>query len=206
VSGITGRKVSTVLTDYDGERKSNLILDVTNSECECAWDSALKPIGEFWNREAFDLWWDRCQTQVGHLHPMIAEQWVHRPWGESPYRHLPIEQLRWCLEEWDTSKILEKVYVRRHFGEFHPDSDLQYIQNTDSQKFKSLQAHLKATGTWDYPIVVIETPEGVLDYDTLFPEFRFCLIEGHKRLRYLNVFASQSLTANRHDVFVLTLS
>jgi hypothetical protein len=65
---------------------------------------------------------------------------------------------------------------------------------------------MKATGTWDYPIVVIETPEGVLDYHTPFPEFRFCLIEGHKRLHYLKAFAGQSLTANRHDVFVLTLS
>ena len=73
-------------------------LDVTNSECECAWDSALKPIGEFWNREAFDLWRDRCQVQVGHLHRMIAEQWIYKHWGESPYRHLPLEQLRWCLE------------------------------------------------------------------------------------------------------------
>ena len=53
VSGITGRKSSTVLTVYDGEGKSNLILDVTNSECECAWDSALKPMGEFWNRGGF---------------------------------------------------------------------------------------------------------------------------------------------------------
>ena len=68
------------------------------------------------------------------------------------------------------------------------------------------EAVKKATGTWDYPIVVIETPEGVLDYETPLPEFRFCLIEGHKRLRYLKAFASQSLTANRHDVFVLTLS
>jgi hypothetical protein len=118
--------------------------------------------------------------------------------------HLPLEQLRWCLEEWDTLKILEKVYVRRDFGEFHPDNDLQYIQNTDNPKL--LQVHLKAAGTWGYPIVVIETPEGVLDYDTPFPEFGFCLIEGHKRLRYLKAFASQSLTANRHDVFVLTLS
>jgi hypothetical protein len=75
--------------------------------------------------------------------------------------HLPLEQLRWCLEEWDTLKILEKVYVRRDSGEFHPDSDLQYIQNTDNPKFKSFQAHLKATGTWGYPIVVVETPSGI---------------------------------------------
>jgi hypothetical protein len=59
-----------------------------------------KPMGEFWNREAFDLWWNRS----GSLHPMIAEQWIHGHWGESPYRHLPLEQLRWCLEEWDTLK------------------------------------------------------------------------------------------------------
>jgi hypothetical protein len=30
---------------------------------------------------------------------MIAEQWIYKHWGESPYRHLPLEQLRWCLEE-----------------------------------------------------------------------------------------------------------
>jgi hypothetical protein len=34
-------------------------------------------------------------------------------WGESPYRHLPLEQLRWCLEEWDTLKILEGLCQAR---------------------------------------------------------------------------------------------
>jgi hypothetical protein len=56
---------------------------------------------------------------------MIAEQWIYKHWGESPYRHLPLEQLRWCLEEWDTLKILEKVYVRRDYSKFNNKSDFE---------------------------------------------------------------------------------
>ncbi len=61
-----------------------MLIDAENLELFCAWDDALRPIGESTShKEPFDIWWKRCGQRLNHLHPMIAEQWIYRHWTHS---------------------------------------------------------------------------------------------------------------------------
>ena len=43
------------------------------------WPNELRPRGEgTWEKETFDLWWDRNKTLIAHIHPVVAEQWIYR--------------------------------------------------------------------------------------------------------------------------------
>jgi hypothetical protein len=148
-----------------------------------------------------------------HLHPRIAEQWIHRHWRETPFKHVQLEKLTWRLEDWETLDIFKKIHVRRSclmngLDSLYPDRDYEENKNSDDQPAKSL----RMTGTWDYPIVVIRTPNGVTDYWKHFPQGKhlphgtFCLIEGHWRVQLLWAWASKKLAAHKHEVFVLEVT
>jgi hypothetical protein len=185
------------------------VFDATNMEHECVWDETLKPIGEYpWEKESsFPDWWKRVNKQLGHLRPQIAEQWIHRHWKRTPFKHVQLENLTWRLEQWKTSDIFEKIYVRNDcwrngLDSLTPDGDYEENKNDEDQPAKSL----RSIGTWDYPIVVISTPNGVRDYDEHLAHVRFCMIEGHWRLQLLWAWASKKLAADRHQVFVLEVT
>lgn len=62
------------------------------------------------------------------------------------------------------------------------------------------------SGTWDYPIVVLETPNGFRDYGGAKPLAKYLLIEGHQRLRYLNALVAREETEHLqsdHCLFLL---
>jgi len=179
-----------------------MIIDAENPECECVWDEALKPNDEgTWETEPFSSWWERCAAGLGHLHPQIAEQWVYRHWTNSPFKNLPLERLRWRLEEWETPKILSDVHVRDGFGPFEAALDFKILGTNEIEPYKSLRSMC----TWSCPIVVIDTPDGVHDHGEDIPNVRYCLVEGHQRVRYLNALAKHSRVASSHKVYVLTL-
>ncbi|TIU42472.1 MAG: hypothetical protein E5W28_01095 [Mesorhizobium sp.] len=154
----------------------------------------MKPKQEdgYFTRETFDDWWVRNSSRLVQLHPMIAEQWVYRHWTLSPYCHLP-------LEEWTTQQVLRDVFI----------ADINVDAEHDFKVFNEFGGIppapvMNATGTWDYPILVLETPSGVQTYTGELPEVRCLLIEGHNRYRYLNALAAKGRVSAHHTVFVLT--
>jgi|SRR5712671_585036 len=179
---------------------------------EDGWDAALKPIGERTpHKETFESWWKRCKHHVPNLHPMIAEQWIYRHWGETHYGYLPLRQLTWRLEIWSSADIFDRIYVRPNFGELHPENDFKWTQGNEFKalNLKETEPHksLAATGTWNYPILVIETPEGVRTEGEHIKDVRFCLIEGHTRFRFLKAWEEgRAFTAEQHEIFVLNLT
>jgi hypothetical protein len=63
---------------------------------------------------------------------------------------------------------------------------------------------MDATGTWNYPIVVLQTPDGIRTKGGLVdPNVRYCLIEGHQRFRYLNALTVHGAAAAEHGLFLL---
>ena len=63
---------------------------------------------------------------------------------------------------------------------------------------------MNATGTWDYPIVVMYVPNGIIDCDGEHPEVRHFLVEGHSRVRYLNALTQHGKPLSEHEVYVLS--
>jgi hypothetical protein len=167
-----------------------------------AWPDSLKPVGAGAVQcEPFDEWWNRHKITLAHLHPMIAEQWIYRHWIWSPYRNLPLDQLVWRQESWKTRRILEEVFRRPQFGKLQPAFDYEVFHGKYFEPGRSMDQ----TGTWNYPIIVLSTPNGVKTTRGFFGEVRHCLIEGHQRVRYLNALSARSECAAEHCVFLLSI-
>jgi hypothetical protein len=137
----------------------SMVID-SDHDYNCAWSEQLKPLGEGpWEKESFDTWWARSKELVGHLHPMIAEQWIYRHWKESPYCYLPIERLNWRQEEWDFA-ALQNAFIRPEFGQINMENakhDYEYFHTKeyeDREPYKSLNA----VGTWNYPMCSYTRP------------------------------------------------
>lgn len=60
-------------------------------------------------------------------------------------------------------------------------------------------------GSWNIPILVLETPAGIRCYDGNLPDVRFVLVEGSKRPRYLNALRHRGEETEPHLLYVLTL-
>ena len=170
------------------------------------WPEELMPVGEGEDeKESFDLWWTRNENQLSNLHPQVAEQWVYRHWQNSPFFGIKLEQLTCKLERWDSKRILDHVLMLSGPDQLIPMHDYAAFNREyyDHQTSTALDK-----GTWDYPIVVLSTPEGVMYEKGEFPDERCVLIEGHQRLRYFN--ALFHLHGDRlhqdHELFILTES
>jgi hypothetical protein len=133
---------------------------------------------------------------------MIAEQWVYKHWTQSPYRNLPLEHLVWRQESWKTRRILNEVLVRPQVGELQPSFDYDQFHGKHFEPGLTMDR----TRTWNYPIVILETPNGVRTKTCLRPEVRYCLIEGHQRFRYLNALAARCECAREHLLFILLVT
>jgi len=164
------------------------------------WNPELKPWGEEDNKEPFANWWERNEAKLAHLHPQIAEQWIHKHWGYTYYDFLPLESLVWRKESWSTSYLLEELFKEN-------DALRPNEYEAESFQFLPREPHhsIYEKGTWDYPIVVLESKSGFSFGSKPIPEAKFWLIEGHKRFRCLN-FCSQQKTPclEQHEVFILS--
>ncbi len=164
------------------------------------WDEELKPAGHGEvTMEAFDTWWRRNQKRLQNLHPQIAEQWVYKHWHCSPWGFLPLDSLGWRQETWPTSDILEQVHME-YGGPLDADFDYEVIHLAQTKT-----ARYWRDGTWNIPMLIINTPRGVETVNGPLPEVQHALVEGTLRMRYLNALHSRGEDTGPHRVFVLTM-
>ena len=163
-----------------------------------AWPDDLRPLRyETSDPEPAEAWYERNRGHVGHLHPLIASQWIHRHWHYSPYCSLPLLGLSWTLEEWTSERLLAVHCPRCMFDAAH-----------DYQVFNTFPGNptaepMNKAGTWDIPVVLLHTPEGLIDAQGPEANARHLLVEGHLRMRYLNALVRRGDAASAHRVFVL---
>jgi len=178
-----------------------LIFDTRGHSATAAWDASLTPAGfGTTHKESFESWHERNKQALAHLHPAIAEQWIYKHWTSSPYKNLPIEGLTWRQEKWKTDKILNEVFRRL------PSEPLvsEYDYKTFHGKSVEPALTMDRTGSWNYPIIILDTPEGVRTSSSTLANVRHCLIEGHQRVRYLNALKSRHECADEHLLFILS--
>lgn len=161
------------------------------------WEARFKPIGGgSADQEPFSSWWARHSSEFGHLDPQVLEQWVHRHWHHSRFCRLPLTQLSSRREVWSTERILKGVY---NDDEISPDYD-----------FEKLAEHhvgrtMLSSGTWDYPMLILSTPEGFKDRMGEHADVRFRLIEGHRRFRFLYALAHRRQARASHEVLIISI-
>lgn len=172
---------------------------------EAAWPTHLKPEGEGerFDKEPFDTWWTRVEGELGHLPPRLCEQWVHRHWSASPFRFLPLGTLRWREVTTTGEALLTWVY-RAWGGELDAEFDYATFQRGGGDD-RHATAKALDSGTWDYPMIVLETPNGIHNEGEAHPAIRSVIVEGHQRHRYLAALhALGRPPAGPHRLYVVT--
>ncbi len=169
------------------------------------WPNEFRPVGESsLDKESFEAWWARNRERLRHLHEQIAEQWIYRHWTYSHFSFLPLDALSWRLETWESADIVREVVRYGHERTpYSPEFDYQTFQRGGGSD-RHPTARALDGGTWDYPIIVLETPDGFIDAGRDLPDARFVLVEGHQRMRYLNALLRRGHTPlGPHQLFVL---
>lgn len=168
------------------------------------WPKALRPIGESTlDKEPFEPWWARNRQVLKHLPEDLCEQWIYRHWTHSPFSFLPIEDLTWERRHWDGAQLLASLH-RAWGGELHPQFDYDTFQRRGGADRHATAIALDH-GTWDYPMVLLSTPCGVVDGGEVLPDVRLVIVEGHQRHRYLNALhALGRPPAGPHETIILS--
>lgn len=146
---------------------------------ECVWDPNMRPIGEGdLDKETFADWWQRWGLRLAHLDPRIAEQWIYRHWAHSYMAFLELAPLAWRLETWAGVQILSDVHME-FGGPMEADHDYK-VFNGYRGFGPNATARPMNEGTWDIPLLVLETPSGIRSHVGDLPDVRYLVAEGSK--------------------------
>jgi hypothetical protein len=172
---------------------------------EAVWPIKLCPIGhDTWRKEKFNVWWERNYSQLSHLPAKLCEQWVFRHWYNSPFSFVPLDTLSCDLVELNVEDIIESIH-RETGGSLNPEFDRSVFEKPRTGGTTPTAEAFKNNGTWDYPIIVLTTPNGLKGSKTLYPDARKLLVEGHQRHRYLNTLHYfEDAPHGPHSVFLLS--
>ncbi len=163
----------------------------------------LRPTGDGFRREPFERWFARVQSNIQHVPKCVAEQWLHRHWGYSPYHWLPIADLRFQRQAWGHDAILRIGEGEEpRWSPCWPEQ-LGVVGSTWAEMW--LGKHMVAHGTWPVPIIVLDNVDG-LKCPFGEPLARIHLIEGHMRSAFIHHLIKTGKAKVDHDVWVATLT
>lgn len=99
--------------------------------------------------------------------------------------------------------LLARVY-RAWGGELHARFDYEVFQRRGGDD-RHATAKVLDGGTWDYPLVVLETPHGVRNEGEIHDEVRWVIVEEHQRHRYLAALHALGRTpAGPHAMYIIS--
>jgi len=163
-------------------------------------------------KESFTDWWLRNEDKLPNLNREICEQWLYRHWDETEYAFLPLEKLFWKLESWTTNKFIsavgiwdEAVICENGHKYCQAEYDYEIFNEYDRPKYEPTLT-MNKTGSWNLPVLVLYSPSGFHTTRGVREDIKYWLIEGHKRIRYLNALNYYGKGESNHSVYVLSLN
>ena len=168
------------------------------------WPDHLRPLGEGGvDKESFSDWWARNREELAHLPADLCEQWIFRHWQHSPFTFLSLGALLWERRTYDGDELLRSVY-RAFGGDLEPQFDYETFHRRGGANRHPTAVALDS-GTWDYPMVLLSTPRGIIDLGQRRRNVELVIVEGHQRHRYLNALhALGRPPRGPHQVIVLS--
>ena len=171
------------------------------------WPDSLEPIGnDTWKKESFGDWWQRNRGNLSHLPSDLCEQWVYRHFAQTQFSFIPLGTLIVKTISLSLPDLFKEIHRELAYP-LAPDYDRKVFENTsfNGKAHPTAQAFIEG-GTWDYPIVTVSCPNGIIS--PRFPNGRneptLLLVEGHQRHRYLNALNYfGEAPEGPHKVFVL---
>lgn len=187
-----------------GSQRVSKAEPLTLPDDRSVWPEQLRPRdeGEF-EKETFNQWWIRNGAKLRHLPPELCEQRIYRHWTHTRFRFLPLDNLS-CERRWFAGEELLGSIYRAFGGDLHPQFDYKTFQRRGGEDRHPTAVALDS-GSWDCPMVLLSTPNGIVDLGQNRPEVRHVIVEGHQRHRYLNALHMLgNPPIGPHEVFILT--
>jgi len=160
----------------------------------------LAPYGEEPNRELFAEWYPRVKEQLANVPADVAEHWLHRHWGHSPFYFLPLETMRFSQVQW-SRRELDEVRFTERWGNT-PNWHDALVAAPEKHGGNWLFRHMASAGTWPAPIIVLDNAWGLVDPMFASPLPRLVLVEGHRRLEYIRAFFTMGKAMPQHSVWL----
>lgn len=145
----------------------------------------------------FKQWWARVQPSFPDVPENVAEQWLHRHWGHSPYQWLCSKNYRFTLRDWDSGSLAK---IRSGWCNWDNDDCVEhgkYLINVTLEKFDIwLGKYMLKHGEYPEPIIVLDNTDNHLESEGHVPYHRnipkgLVLVEGHVRFN-ISLYLSQT--------------
>lgn len=157
-----------------------------------------------WVSEESDVYARRMQSSFLPEWPAeVLKEWLYRHQRcISKYAFLGYERFRFKLETWPLSKIPD----RRAFDDESFCDNFVDIECRAEEPADWLAQYMLRHGTWNTPIIVLDNP----GRKHVFPDGRplkspYHLLEGHRRLSFLNGLRKIDRALAEHDVWLVRL-
>lgn len=153
---------------------------------------------------------EKYAIRIGKLLPYwpkeVLVEWLHRHnTGCDRYEHLGFENFRFCRAKWPVEKIPDRS---AYWDPKHCDN-FQDIERRARKGYPEdwLARYMLRNGTWNTPPVLLENLDGSIDFDAKEKiKAPYHLLEGHRRLAFLNGLKNIGKAGSEHDVWIVTLA
>ncbi|MGV3757357.1 MAG: hypothetical protein ACO1QS_18410 [Verrucomicrobiota bacterium] len=145
-----------------------------------------------------------ARMQHSHLPDWPAEpliEWFHRHFVSlSDYAFLRFESLAFTKERWP----LERIPGREAFADPKFCDAFQNIKERAASPYDWLAKYMLKHGTWNTPVLLLKTPARPVMSSWRLPlSHPYHLLEGHKRLSFMNALRDLGEALPEHDVWVV---
>jgi hypothetical protein len=156
-----------------------------------------------WLEETAEEYARRMQSTVlPHWPEEPLREWLHRHFNNlETYAFLGYESLRFERQEWD----LDAIPGRESFRDPRFCDDFSRTFEARAQKGNDwLATYMSEHGTWPTPVLLLENLDGSLTYPHGGKMNQpYHLLEGHRRLSFLNALRQSGRALPQHDVWLV---
>lgn len=134
----------------------------------------------------------------------VLIEWLYRHAGHLyDYAPLRFENFTFICESWS----LEDIPGREAFADPKFCDDFLDVEVRATNRHDWLAIYMQNHGTWNTPILLLDTPRPEITMPGGWPlRYPYHLLEGHRRLSFLNGLRNSGKAASKHDVWVVRLS
>ncbi|MDB9514299.1 hypothetical protein PN499_24160 [Kamptonema animale CS-326] len=142
------------------------------------------------------------QTMLPNWPEELLKEWLYRhPCHLEKYAFLNFERFKFMLETW----FLEDIPGREAFDDENFLDRFQNIEERAESKNDWLANYMLQTGTWNTPIVLLNNPGNYYFPSEKPLKYPYHLIEGHRRLSFLNGLRRLNKALQKHQVWVINI-
>jgi hypothetical protein len=131
-------------------------------------------------------------------------EWLHRYHGYDleNYADLNFERFRFSKEIWDTAQIPGREAFRiEKFCDSFQDIETRAAQNS----YDWLAHFMLREGTWNTPVILLNNRPQLKSADGASLKTPYHLLEGHRRLSFLQGLKRLEKAKNKHEVLLVDI-